>query len=275
MEETAYRGIDRQTETGDTLRSTTQPVPGRFSRRRSLASKITLIFLGGVIFSYSIGALVGWYMFVAAASEQWLNQARVNSQIASATLRSIYTYVSVTADTDGQVNGILTDKPIGDDASILVTGFNPSDVLALIGAQTKNAVWLFRYDEADYGFRQIAAAFDNATDDAEKPIATDPIFSRDAVAARFATGFATIGDSSHYIGLLPIISTETKKTDWRGRRQHRRFGRTLWRAAQAHLQFARRPDRCSDRHRRSRDADCQAFSETRSGAGAGDTQDRP
>ncbi|MFN6986277.1 MAG: GGDEF domain-containing protein, partial [Rhizobium oryzihabitans] len=177
MEETAYRGIDRQTETGDTLRSTTQAAPGRFSRRRSLASKITLIFLGGVIFSYSIGALVGWYMFVAAASEQWLNQARVNSQIASATLRSIYTYVSVTADTDGQVNGILTDKPIGDDESILVTGFNPSDVLALIGAQTKNAVWLFRYDEADAGFRQIAAAFDNATDDDEKPLATDPIFS--------------------------------------------------------------------------------------------------
>ena len=133
------------------------------------------------------------------------------TQIASATLRSIYTYVSVTADTDGQVNGILTDKPIGDDESILVTGFNPSDVLALIGAQTKNAVWLFRYDEADAGFRQIAAAFDNATDDDEKPLATDPIFSKDAVAARFATGFATIGESNHYIGLLPIISTETKK----------------------------------------------------------------
>ncbi|MEA0992766.1 hypothetical protein U6010_30330, partial [Pseudomonas aeruginosa] len=91
MEETAYRGTDRQVEPGHTLRSPTQPETGRFSRRRSLASKITLIFLGGVIFSYSIGALVGWYMFVAAASEQWLNQARVNSQIASATLRSIYT----------------------------------------------------------------------------------------------------------------------------------------------------------------------------------------
>ncbi|NTE48240.1 EAL domain-containing protein [Agrobacterium pusense] len=211
MEETAYRGMDRQVEPSHMLRSTTPPEQGRSSRRRSLASKITLIFLGGVIFAYSIGALVGWYMFVAAASEQWLNQARVNSQIASATLRSIYTYVSVTADADGQVNGILTDKPIGDDESILVTGFNPSDVLALIGAQTKNAVWLFRYDDADSGFRQIAAAFDNATDDDEKPLATDPIFARDAVAARFATGFATIGDSSHYIGLLPIISTETKK----------------------------------------------------------------
>ena len=91
MEEPAYRGTDRQVESGRTLRSPTQPETGRFSRRRSLASKIILIFLGGVIFSYSIGALVGWYMFVAAASEQWLNQARVNSQIASATLRSIYT----------------------------------------------------------------------------------------------------------------------------------------------------------------------------------------
>lgn len=211
MDDTAYRHKDRQDKHGEIPASVKKPRTSRLRRRRSLVNKITFIFLAGVIFSYSVGALVGWYMFVAAAGEQWLSQARLNSQIASATLRSIYTYVSVNADPDGQVNGILTSQPIGDDESILVTGFDPSDVLALISAQTKKPSWLFRYETADSSFRQIAAAYDSSEKEHDDRLIATSGFSEKAASGVFSADFATIGDTNHYIGLLPIISNSTKQ----------------------------------------------------------------
>lgn len=113
---------------------------------RSLFSKIIIAFLGVGLFSYSLGALVGWSMFVEAAKEQWNNQARTNLQIASSTLRGVYTYVVIRTDEDGHVERIVTAQPIGDDDSILFTGFTPTDVLALVAAQTNHDAWLFRHD---------------------------------------------------------------------------------------------------------------------------------
>ncbi|MFN4210074.1 MAG: hypothetical protein ACK4G5_05875, partial [Devosia sp.] len=74
-----------------------RPGPGVPARawRNSLLGKTTSIFLIGVVFAYALGALVGWQMFTTAALEQWRNQARMNTQIASATLRNIYTYIAV------------------------------------------------------------------------------------------------------------------------------------------------------------------------------------
>jgi diguanylate cyclase (GGDEF)-like protein len=176
--------------------------------RRSLVGKITLVFLGGVIFAYGAGAFVGWSMFVTAASEQWRNQARINTQIASATLRSIYTYIAVSVDDGGQVDRIVTDQPIGDDESVLVTGFSPIDVLALVSAQTKKTTWLYRYDAEQAAFVSVAVAYDGGSgSDVLAPI-HDPIFQDYGGKGEFATGFAQIDGVKHYIGLLPIVKNQ-------------------------------------------------------------------
>jgi diguanylate cyclase (GGDEF)-like protein len=179
--------------------------------RRSLLGKLTLLFLAGVMFAYVIGALVGWSMFVDAAKEQWNTQARINTQIASATLRGIYTYVAVNADESGQVNGIVTSLPVGDDDSVLATGYNPVDVLALISAQTKNDTWLFQYDETAGVFVTMAtSAQDQEAGASPLPPEDETLFGVEGKQGRFATGFATIGGQEHYLGLLPIVSPQGK-----------------------------------------------------------------
>lgn len=173
--------------------------------RNSLLGKTTSIFLIGVVFAYALGALVGWHMVTSAALEQWRNQARMNTQIASATLRNIYTYIAVDVDGTGHINRIMTDKPIGDDESVLYTGFNPGDVLALIAAQTKNDAWIFRYDQSAGAFEHIAAAVTGAAPDVAMLPPDAAMFATDGAAGQFATGFTTIGGERHYVGLLPIV----------------------------------------------------------------------
>tara|TARA_R110002124_G_scaffold114535_47_gene269706 strand:+ start:4030 stop:6270 length:2241 start_codon:yes stop_codon:yes gene_type:complete len=174
----------------------------------SLLGKITTIFLVGVIFAYGLGALVGWQMFTSAAQERWREQARMNTQIASATLRNIYTYVAVDADPTGQVKRIVTDRPVGDDASVLYTGFSPVDVLALIAAQTKNEAWIFSYDATTEAFERIATTVPDTADQAVLLPADAPLFSTKGVEGQFATGLTTIQGERHYVGLLPIVQPD-------------------------------------------------------------------
>lgn len=176
--------------------------------KRSLLFKIVIVFLGGILISYCIGALVGWSMFVDAAKEQWKNQAYINTQIASSTLRNIYTYVVIKTDPGGQVEKIVTAQPIGDDDSILFTGFTPTDVLALVAAQTKNDTWLFHFDPTQGYFTDVAASSGLST--AEGPwLKTDEPLFRDAVlAGGVSSGFATIAGTKYYLGLLPIMNAD-------------------------------------------------------------------
>ena len=184
--------------------------PARLPRGwwNSLLGKITTILLIGVIFAYTLGALVGWNMFTSAAQESWRAQARTNTQIASAALRSIYTYVAVESDATGQVIRVVTERPVGDDASVLYTGFNPTDVLALIGAQTKQEAWIFRYDASVGIFEPIASTgMDNALQ--SHGLAADaPLFSTEGVQGQFAIGPTDIQGQRHYVGLLPIVKPD-------------------------------------------------------------------
>lgn len=176
--------------------------------RKSLLGKTTSIFLVGVVFAYGLGALVGWQMFTSATQEQWRNQARMNIQIASATLRGIYTYIAVEADHAGQVSRIVTDTPIGDDNSVLSTGFNPSDVLALIEAQTKNDAWIFSYDAPMATFALVAATVTDAPPSGFLLPSDAPLFSTSGKRGDFATGLTAIDGQGYYVGLLPIVHAD-------------------------------------------------------------------
>lgn len=176
--------------------------------RNSLLGKTTSIFLIGVVFAYGLGALVGWQMFTTATQQQWRDQARMNIQIASATLRNIYTYIAVDVDATGQVNRIVSDRPIGDDDSVLYTGFNPGDVLALIATQTKNDAWIFRYDQASRSFERIAATVAGAAPDGSVLPADAPLFASHGAEGHFATGLTEIEGERFYAGLLPIVRSD-------------------------------------------------------------------
>lgn len=172
--------------------------------RKSLLGKSISIFLAGVIVAYGAGALVGWEMFTSSAQEQWRVQARMNAQIATATLRNIYTYIAVETDRTGQVNRIVTDRPIGDDESVLFTGFTPGDVLALVSAQTNHDTWLFHRDAATGAFTVVASTLDGATDEA--PDQSQPMLTEIGSGSQFSTGFTQIYGDNYYVALLPIVT---------------------------------------------------------------------
>ncbi len=176
--------------------------------KRSLLSKVIVVFLGVALLSYSLGALVGWSMFVEAAKEQWNNQARINVQIASSTLRGVYTYVIIKTHADGQVERIVTAQPIGDDDSILFTGFTPTDVLALVAAQTKNDAWLFRREPETGRFFEVATSSGVVPSEESWISSEGLLFTGDAPAGHVSTGFATIAGGSHFVGVLPIVSPD-------------------------------------------------------------------
>ena len=170
--------------------------------RRSLGAKITLMLVVGVVFAYAVGAALGLAMFVSAAREQREIQAKINIQIASAALRSVYTYVSATVDDTGRIARIVSSQPVGDDASVLLTGFSPIDVLASISAQTTNSAWLFSYNSQTKTFLPIASSSNGEIP--ENLSIKGDIFANLVDDQILTTGFATIGGTMYYVGLLPI-----------------------------------------------------------------------
>lgn len=176
--------------------------------RNSLLGKTTTAFLIGAIVAYGLGALVGWYMFTTAAHDRWRDQARMNTQIASATLRNVYTYIAVESDSTGQVARIVTDTPLGDDNSVLYTGFNPGDVLALIAAQTKNDAWIFHYRPSQGTFERIATTVIDAAPEPPMILPDAPLFAAAGSKGEFTTGLTTIEGVRYYVGLLPIVQPD-------------------------------------------------------------------
>jgi len=171
---------------------------------RSLVGKLVIFMLLGVLFAYLMGALSGFLMVERGAREQWWREAQVNTQIVSATIRRIYTSVAVKTDDTGQVTHIISPRAIGDEESVLETGFSPVDVLALASAQTRNNVWLFA--ESPQGTLEVMADARNTAESTAKLAVST--WRAMAQAADFYVGFARIGNEEHFISSLPIVTSE-------------------------------------------------------------------
>ncbi|MFP3821858.1 hypothetical protein SB658_24485, partial [Bacillus sp. SIMBA_008] len=65
---------------------------------RSLLGKTTLFLTLATVIAYCVGASAGWLMLRDNAQAQWQLQAEMNGQIASSTIRTIYTFVAVDTD---------------------------------------------------------------------------------------------------------------------------------------------------------------------------------
>lgn len=178
---------------------------GRRSWRHSLLGKVAAFVLLCVFLAYGAGAGAGFIMLERGSREQWRNQAAVNTQIVSSVIRNIYTTVAVENDAAGQVIGILSDMPLGDETSILTTGFNPVDVLSLAAAQTTHEVWLFQPDGASGRFVSTADSGGHAA-------GSEIVFSGDDAPtperASFHIGFATVGGQEHMVSALPVTSSD-------------------------------------------------------------------
>ncbi|MBT2786166.1 MULTISPECIES: GGDEF domain-containing protein [unclassified Halomonas] len=171
----------------------------------TLVGKVVMFMLMGVLFAYLTGALSGFFMVERGAREQWLREAQVNAQIVSATIRRIYTSVAVKTDGTGQVTQIISERPIGDEESVLETGFSPVDVLALASAQTRNNVWLLT-KSSDGSLDVVADALNPPSD----PTASLTVSSweNSEEADDFYVGFAQVGDAEHFISSLPIVTAD-------------------------------------------------------------------
>jgi diguanylate cyclase (GGDEF)-like protein len=183
--------------------SATKPGRARLVWYHSLFWKITCFLVSGVVLAYIIGAAVGWVMVGQSSMEQWNRRAELNAQVTSSAIRTIYTFVAIDTDNTGQITKIISERPLGDDASILDTGFNPIDVLGLAAAQTKNNVWLFKQAEKPGTFVSVADAFGEAGQ-------ANLALPGDASLDDFFVGFAAVGDVRHFIAYVPVVTPAGK-----------------------------------------------------------------
>jgi diguanylate cyclase (GGDEF)-like protein len=181
------------------------PAPLKPRWHHSLLGKITLFLVAGIVGAFTVGAFAGWVMVERSSLELWRKQAEMNAQSASFAIRNIYTFVAVETDPAGQVTRIVSERPLGDEQSILDTGFNPADVLALVASQTKNNVWLLQWTEASPDFVTAADA-DNETPG--KPLD----LPKDVPPNQFFSGFATVGGERHFIALMPVVTPSGEVT---------------------------------------------------------------
>lgn len=90
----------------------------------------------GIIIAFSAGAFTNWSLIDNFSYQQWVQRAEANAQIMTYIIRNVYTTVSVETSDAGQISRIVSDRQIGDTDSIMQTGYNPVDVLALASVQT-------------------------------------------------------------------------------------------------------------------------------------------
>ncbi|WP_296080599.1 EAL domain-containing protein [uncultured Agrobacterium sp.] len=185
-------------ESPDHLEAVAPARPTRIVWYQSLFWKITLFLVSSVVLAYLVGAAVGWIMVERDSRDQWHRQAELNAQVTSSSIRTIYTFISIESDQDGQIVKIISDRPLGDEASILDTGFNPGDVLALAAAQTKNNIWIFQNDAASHVFVSSADAMGEAN-------RLSLTLTEGATLNRFYVGFAELGDVKYYIAYVPVV----------------------------------------------------------------------
>lgn len=168
----------------------------------SLLGKITVFLVAGVLVAYFVGTSIGWLTMERSHREQWRRQAEFNAQVASAAIRGIYTSVAVETSGPGQVQRIVSARAIGDDQSVLDTGFVPTDVMALASSQTKRKVWLLRWDD-----RRFITITDGDGGDVGLPLAfADDSPRNRLVLTSLRVGVMRIGAEEHFASYLPIVS---------------------------------------------------------------------
>lgn len=168
--------------------------------QHSITGKITQFLLAGIIIAFGAGAFASWSLIDNFSWQQWVQRAESNAQIMTYIIRSVYTNVSVETSDAGQISRIVSDRQIGDTDSMLQTGYNPVDVLALASVQTHNPTWLFQY-VPDKGFVGI----NNKSEESDGIISFPGRRPHDVLSNDYV-GFAQINGEECFISAVPILT---------------------------------------------------------------------
>ncbi|AYN29036.1 EAL domain-containing protein [Buttiauxella sp. 3AFRM03] len=166
----------------------------------SIAGKITQFLLAGILIAFGAGACAGWGLIDSFSYQQWVHQAEANAQIMTYIVRNVYTNVAVGTSSTGQITRIVSEHKLGDPDSVIQTGYNPVDVLALASVQTRNPTWLFLYTP-EKGFQGIS----NNSESQDASIRFKGHRATD-VLVNYYIGFATINGKECFISAVPILA---------------------------------------------------------------------
>jgi diguanylate cyclase (GGDEF)-like protein len=169
---------------------------GEYHWYHSITGKVAIYLMLGILIAYGVGSGAGLFQVNRISHEQWFKQASTNSQITSYIIRNIYTSVTVKSNHEGQVISIESERPLGDDETVIQTGFDPADMLTLVSTQTHNPTWLLQYDK-NKGFTDTQTAHKiTAIDDSAKG----------ATLEEYYRGFVSIGGKEYFVGSIPIVN---------------------------------------------------------------------
>lgn len=162
----------------------------------SITGKVAIYLMLGILIAYGVGSGAGVFEVNRISHEQWFKQASTNSQITSYIIRNIYTSVTVKSNHEGQVISIESERPLGDDETVIQTGFDPADMLTLVSTQTRNPTWLLLYDK-NKGFIDIQTA--------KKITAIDDTANSTSLK-KYYRGFVSIDGREYFVGSIPIVN---------------------------------------------------------------------
>lgn len=175
---------------------------GPFLRRSLLARSMTTLIMITALASLT-GSLGGWIMLSQVMADQRVNEAESRSRVAIAALRDVYTYVAVETGANGMPERIKTDKPIGDEASLLITGLDPADVVMAVAQRAFGETWLMS-KQADGGFQPLVTS-------ARRARTGFPLSAADPVIAAMSkgtagVGFITLAGERHFVSAIPVVT---------------------------------------------------------------------
>lgn len=175
------------------------------SWHHSITGKITQFVLAGIVIAFITGACASWSLINTISWQQWVHRANANAQIMTYIVRNIYTNVYIETNEHEQIDRIVSENKIGDEESVIQTGYVPVDVLALVSTQTHNSTWLFVTDA-----RQQFSGISNTQDTPTLQIHFQDSSSPAKVLAKYYVGFATIDGQTVFVSAVPIVSPSGK-----------------------------------------------------------------
>lgn len=175
---------------------------GAFFRQSLLARSMSTLLILSALASL-IGSLGGWVMLSQVTADQRQAAAETRLRVAVGALRDVYTYIGVETTTEGVPARIATDKPIADDASLLITGLTPDDVIDGVAQRAFGETWIVSA-KPDGSFVPLVTSARRSRDGVSFAAATP--LAQALKAGKNDFSFLSLAGEAHFIGAVPIVT---------------------------------------------------------------------
>ena len=166
--------------------------------------RVTLMVLSLVALANIAGAATGWLTLRSEDATRQIDKAQAKVRTAVTSLRDSYPWIAIEFDAAREVVKIRSEKPVADEASVLLSQLDPADVLAGISQRIFSDVWIFRRDPRTEAFISVVSSLQRAEAPPALTVpATSPVFG--AVAAGGTQiGFTDLAGERLLIGVVPL-----------------------------------------------------------------------